>query len=168
MDEEKEREREAPTPVGWTRLASTTSDVATAQQSPGLPSLSTFSPSRREMGDPPRHHPPHAACRPRTPHLFQGHGSIPTSVRASVRTSVRKLAATAVMPVCIRDPAKTYVRVSGVRDKARASLIVRDTCQICDIEPTGTRISLKISYRDKCARLYDVSFRFASRRKSCP
>lgn len=88
-------------PVGWTRPASTTSDVATAQQSLGLPSLSTFSPSRREIGDPPRHHPPHVACRPRTPHLFQGHGSISTSVRASVRTSVRKLAGTAVMSVCI-------------------------------------------------------------------
>ncbi|KYM89899.1 Putative ribosomal RNA methyltransferase NOP2 [Atta colombica] len=42
------------------------------------------------MGDSPRHHPPHAACQPRTPHLFQGHGSISTSVRVSVHTSVCK------------------------------------------------------------------------------
>lgn len=103
---ESGKKREKPTPVGWTRLASTTSDVATAQQSPELPTLSTFSPSRREMGDSPRHHPPRAACQPRTPHLFQGHGSILTSVRASVRTSVRKLAA---MPVHIRDqPRRMY------------------------------------------------------------
>lgn len=119
---EREREREAPTPVGWTRLASTTSDVATAQQSPGLPSLSTFSPSRREMGDPPRHHPPRATCRPRTPHLFQGYGSIPTSVRASVRTSVRKLAATAVTPVCIRDQLRrTYECLARVTRRVQVS-----------------------------------------------
>lgn len=142
-------------PVGWTRLASTTSDVATAQ-SPGLPSPSTFSPSRREIGDPPRHHPPHVACRPRTPHLFQGHGSIPTSVRASVRTSVRKLAATAVTPVCIsaisQDAACTSAAcMTGPR------LIVRNACQIATSSRSRRKFHMDRSARD-CTAL----------NKSCP
>lgn len=161
----REKETSQPPSVGWTRLASTTSDVATAQQSPGLPSLSTFSPSRREMGDPPRHHPPRAACRPRTPHLFQGHGSIPTSVRASVRTSVRKLAATAVMPVYIRDQPRHIARVpayvtGGVRVSSSGN-----ACQICDIELTGSRISENLTQTE--VRSIRTTSRFAWD-KSCP
>jgi len=42
-----------------------------------------------------------------------------------------------------------------VCDRARGSLIVRNACQICDIEPIESQISLKIQTE---MRSYDVSF----------
>lgn len=124
---EKERHR---TPLGWTRLASTTSDVATAQQSPGstIPLYALSLPSRDGRPSTP---PSTSRCLP-TPYPAPFPGPwIDPDVRPCIRTSVRKLAATAVMSLCI----------SAISQDVYTSvcvLIVRNACQICDIEPTGS------------------------------
>jgi len=81
------RERETDSPTDRTRLASTSSDVATAQQSPGLASLSISRrggfpslPSREERP----FTPPPSRYVPR-PAAFPGPRIDPTSVRTYIR-----------------------------------------------------------------------------------
>jgi len=134
------RERETDSPTDRTRLASTSSDVATAQQSPGLASLSISrrggfpSLPSREKSDPPRRHPLVAS---RAPHLFQGHGSIQ---RPSVRTSVRKLTATTVTMLCTRDrPRRTCKRLRSTSDEGvrERYAVKRAPVEFANVDVTG-------------------------------